>query len=386
MNIAFIHTIFPGGGAERISRDIAMSINAGFPSKYNFFIFAQMIIEEALTEEYNTPFKSIDTYPIGKSETRAIESLVKKYSIDAIVLISRRIHDIKGFRKRCGCKVVFANHGEPFHIRYELALNRRNNRFKDLMWKLYRRKLYEDWGYALYKAKRSCIKDYENCDKYVVLCSEYKDIICKELGLAPGKDHISVINNPEREVSDVCYDKQDIILFSGRLEQFSKRVDRLLRIWGKVMDDLPEWRLLIAGEGADGELLRRMAREMGLKRIEFIGYQKDMTQLYRKASILCLTSQTEGWGLCLTEAQANGVIPIAFGCTGGIREILSPDGVNGFIIKPFDEDNYAAVLKDIAKMNEKERMALRHNAVNHVKKFSLSETAKKWDSLFSSIV
>ena len=57
MNIAFIHTIFPGGGAERISRDIAMSINAGFPSKYNFFIFAQIIIEEALTEEYNTPFK-----------------------------------------------------------------------------------------------------------------------------------------------------------------------------------------------------------------------------------------------------------------------------------------------------------------------------------------
>ena len=111
-----------------------------------------------------------------------------------------------------------------------------------------------------------------------------------------------------------------------------------------------------------------------------------MTQLYRKASILCLTSQTEGWGLCLTEAQANGVIPIAFGCTGGIREILSPDGVNGFIIKPFDEDNYAAVLKDIAKMDEKERMALRHNAVNHVKKFSLSETAKKWDSLFSSII
>ena len=386
MNIAFIHTIFPGGGAERISRDIAMSINAGFPSKYNFFIFAHIIIEEALTEEYNTPFKSIDTCPIGKSETRAIESLVKKHSIDAIVLISRRIHDIKGFRKRCGCKVVFANHGEPFHLRYELALNRRNNRFKDLMWKLYRRKLYEDWGYALYKAKRSCIKDYENCDKYVVLCSEYKDIICKELGLAPGKDHISVINNPEREVSDVCYDKQDIILFSGRLEQFSKRVDRLLRIWGKVMDDLPEWRLLIAGEGADRELLRRMAREMGLKRIEFIGYQKDMTQLYRKASILCLTSQTEGWGLCLTEAQANGVIPIAFGCTGGIREILSPDGVNGFIIKPFDEDNYAAVLKDIAKMDEKERMALRHNAVNHVKKFSLSETAKKWDSLFSSII
>ena len=82
MNIAFIHTIFPGGGAERISRDIAMSINAGFPGKYNFFIFAQRIIEEALTEEYNTPFKSIDTYPIGKSETRAIESLVKKHSID----------------------------------------------------------------------------------------------------------------------------------------------------------------------------------------------------------------------------------------------------------------------------------------------------------------
>ncbi|MGN0188381.1 MAG: glycosyltransferase [Candidatus Cryptobacteroides sp.] len=386
MNIAFIHTIFPGGGAERISRDIAESVNTIFSGKYNFFIFAQRIVEEALTEDYKTPFKAIETYPIGHSETKAIEDLVKKHGIDIIVLISRRIYDIKGFRKRCGCKVVFANHGEPFHLRYELALNRRHNRFKDLMWKIYRRRLYEDWGYAFYRARRSCIRDYENCDRYVILCREYKDILCRELSLTPGKDHISVINNPEREVNDVCFDKDDIILFSGRLEQFSKRVDRLLRIWEKVVADLPGWRLLIAGEGADGEMLRGMAREMGLERIEFLGYQSDMTELYRKASILCLTSQSEGWGLCLTEAQANGVIPIAFGCTGGIREILSPDGVNGFIVTPFDEDEYAAVLKRLATMDEKERAVLRHNAVSKAKQFSPGETAKKWAGLFSELI
>ena len=91
MNIAFIHTIFPGGGAERISRDIAAELSGD--GRYRFFVFAQRLVPEALTDSYRSCFAALDTYPIGEEETEVLETLVRKYEIDAIILISRRIHD-----------------------------------------------------------------------------------------------------------------------------------------------------------------------------------------------------------------------------------------------------------------------------------------------------
>lgn len=67
MNIAFIHTIFPGGGAERISRDIAAELSGD--GRYRFFVFAQRLVPEALTDSYRSRFAALDTYPIGEEET-----------------------------------------------------------------------------------------------------------------------------------------------------------------------------------------------------------------------------------------------------------------------------------------------------------------------------
>ncbi len=383
MNIAFIHTIFPGGGAERISRDIAAELSGD--GRHRFFVFAQRLVPEALTDSYRSCFAAIDTYPIGEEETEVLETLVRKYEIDAIILISRRIHDIDGFRRRTGCKIIFANHGEAFHLRYEVVLGKCRNRFRTFQWKLYRRWIYEDLGYAMHLAKKSCLKDYLSCDRYVVLCEDYRKRICDGLHLDIVSSHICVIENSEKQVDDVCYDKENLVLFSGRLEQFSKRVDRLLRIWQKVAPNIPQWRLVIAGEGPDGEMLRRMAAEMGLERVEFLGYCSDMSGLYRRASVLCLTSQTEGWPLSLAEAQANGVIPIAFAATGGIRDILEPDGVNGFLVTPFDEDEYARKLLALVNMPEEEKLRIRHAVVKKAESYSPARTAEKWKKLFDNL-
>lgn len=44
--------------------------------------------------------------------------------------------------------------------------------------------------------------------------------------------------------------------------------------------------------------------------IQFIGNAK-LDNYYKKAEILCMTSSFEGFGLVLTEALQNGIIPIA---------------------------------------------------------------------------
>ena len=247
------------------------------------------------------------------------------------------------------------------------------------------RYVYEDLGYAMRRSVKSCLKDYLSCDVYTVLCEDYKTRICKVFGIPAEDSHIVAINNSETIVEDVCYDKEKIVLFSGRFEQFSKRVDRLMRIWGKVQDRMPEWRLVLAGDGYDLQMIKDMAVEMNLKNVEFVGFQDDMTPFYRKASILCLTSQTEGWGLCLTEAQANGVIPVAFASTEAVRYILSPSGTNGFLIENFDEDAFAAVLVSLAAEDDEYIMKLRRNVVAKAKTYSPDVISGQWKAVFDRL-
>ena len=140
------------------------------------------------------------------------------------------------------------------------------------------------------------------------------------------------------------------------------------------------------GDGPADKMLRQQAVDLGLDRICFEGRQSDVASYYRKASIVCLTSETEGWVLTLTEAQAAGCIGIAFGCTSGVKDILSPDGVCGFIVPPFDEDLYAETLLKVACLSDDEKLQIRKNAVEKRLNYVPEIIAEKWKSLFDSLV
>jgi len=385
MNIAFIHTVFPGGGAERVTRDIAAGILRSNQDDYSFFVYTPNVRSEILTKEYSGCFRKISSYS-SSDEENEIRRLIEEDKIDVIVQIARRVRGIGRIRKATGCRVVFANHGEPFHTRYEIMLRRQRNAMRRFMWRCGLKYIYDDLGLAMLKSVRSCRRDYDMSDVYTVLCDDYRSTICKRIGIREEDSHMVVINNSEPAVSDICYDKENMVLFAGRFEMFSKRIDRLLRIWGGVMDALPDWRLVLAGDGPGLDQMKTMAVEMRLKNVEFVGFRSDMSSLYRRASILCLTSQTEGWGLCLTEAQANGVIPIAFDCSAAVRYILSPDKENGFLITPFDESEFASVLIEVAGMSETEKMKLRKNVVEKSKSYSPAVIADKWKVVFDELM
>jgi glycosyltransferase involved in cell wall biosynthesis len=160
----------------------------------------------------------------------------------------------------------------------------------------------------------------------------------------------------------------------------------LLRIWKNVQHRLPQWRLVLVGDGADGLMLRQMAEEFGLERVSFEGLKKDVGRYYDAASIVAMTSETEGWPLALSEAQARGCIGIAFECSAGISEILGPDGECGFIVPPFDEDMYADTLVRIASMTDEEQMCIRRSAVHKRLQYTPEYIAEKWKLLFDSLV
>lgn len=383
--IAFVHDIFPGGGAERVTLDIAEFLSKS-NSCYQCYVFTPQIIEELITEEIK---KHLTILPIRRKKeerSRDVENLIINEGIDLIVQVVQPILNIKDICKRTGCKSIFANHGEPFWERYSIIRRRKKSIFFKPLWSLYWKHYFVDKGHARSIAIERTRKSYDECDAYTVLCEGYKQELCDAFGIQPKDSKIYAIENSERIVKDVTYDKEKIFMFCGRLENTSKRIDRLLRIWGKVQHRLPDYKLLIVGDGEYRKAMEQQIAKEKLERVYLEGRQSDVESYYRKASIVCLTSQTEGWGLCLTEAQAHGCIPIAFGCSAGVRDILSPSGTNGFIVTPFDEDEYAETLIKIATMSKEKQYAIRQNAVMKRAQYTPSIIIKKWEHLFQDLL
>ncbi|MBO7279390.1 MAG: glycosyltransferase [Bacteroidales bacterium] len=386
MKIAFIHNNFPAGGAERVTIDVARYLSSF--EGYNIYVYASRIAEGLMTDDIRQTLvlRKIPTQAIPSKRAKAIEKYILEDGIDVLVQVTKSISGIEKIKENTGVKTVVACHGEPFWQRYAIVYRRQKGWVRKLMWTLYNKKRYEDGTLAMRKAIERTRRDYESCNAYTVLCNAYKPETAKGLGIDPDHSHIYPIENPEYPVASVNYDKEKMILFCGRFENWSKRIDRLLRIWLKVQDKLTDWRLVLVGNGEDWDRLNQLARKLGLQRISFEGRRNNVADYYNKASIVALTSETEGWGLALTEAQAHGCICIAFGCTSGIREVLSPDGECGFIVPPFDEDAYAETLLRLTSLSEEQQLAIRKQAVARRLEYRPEVIAEKWKILFDDLM
>ena len=386
VTVAFVHNRFPAGGAERITIDIARYLKG--VGGYRVYVYTTRINKMLMPEESDEilTIRHIPSQAIPARRSAAIEKLIVSDGVDILVQVGKSLEGIDGIRKRTGCKSVVACHGEPFWQRYAIANRRKKGLIRKAMWILFNKRRYEKGNLAMKKAVQRTRTDYLNCDAYVVLCKPYIEQVADILGYDAATSHIYAIENSDLPVRDVCWKKENIIMFCGRFENWSKRIDRLLRIWGKVQGRLPQWSLLLVGDGPDAPMLRKMAEELKLERISFEGMQKDVSRYYDKASVVAMTSETEGWGLALSEAQARGCIGIAFECSSGVAEILQPDGECGFLVPPFDEEAYAETLLRIASMTEQEQMRIRTNAVNKRLQYTPELIAEKWRLLFDRLV
>ena len=223
---------------------------------------------------------------------------------------------------------------------------------------------------------------YQNVDALTVLCDAYK----KQLATYFEDDkRIHVITNPEYPRLNPNLDKKKQIIYSGRLLYSHKRVDRLLTIWKKIYEKIPDWELVIVGDGPERNNLERLAKKWDLERIYFIGYTPHVDNYYKDASILCLTSTFEGWPLCLTEAQANGVIPISFNCCAGIEAILGPNKVNGILVPDGDINAFAKELIELIN-NPQLMEEIRKNVLKKVLTYSPELVGEKWLNLFNTLL
>jgi len=124
----------------------------------------------------------------------------------------------------------------------------------------------------------------------------------------------------------------------GRLNP-QKNFSLFVRVAAKVLKRHPEAVFLLAGEGPEEGLLRRLAQDSGLgEKLRFCGYVPDTRQVYLSADVLLMPSLFEGLPMTLLEAMAMRV-PVVASALDGIAEVVE-DGRDGFLVRSGDQEGF----------------------------------------------
>lgn len=355
-NIAIVFPAYAGGGAENVAITVGDMLMSRYGHKIH--IWASRMapgFEDSLSakgyqvENFARSFKARIHEP---RTSRHIADLVHSHDIDVLIISVNAVGCAHELRRSISprCKIVFHLHGTPMWELQDALTKRTVAAGKPL------KKLAANFKYASATIRENLLHSYSKrferryrdmfdiSDSYWLLCRGYADRLAGLLGEERDNPKIKVMPNPVdtgRFMPLANCEKKKEVLFVGRLTYADKRVDRLLRIWAEVSKHNPDWSLHIVGDGKDRPNLEKLAGELALKNITFHGY-RDPAPHYESASVLCMTSTFEGWPQVLVEAMSSGVVPIAFGCTDGVREILG-DG-RGVLVEGFDEKAYAAEL------------------------------------------
>lgn len=383
--VLFFHEEFPCGGAERVTLDIGEHISA---HGYEVYVLAHRV--KRLDYDHLTVIQIPEKCEV-RSLTNAnyIVEVINTLSIDVFVLPVWPLYDeLEYIKGNTSCKLAFALHSAPL---WEVicGLNDKKNRSKNslprlLLWYLLvypKTKWIKTYDASIINVHK---KIYSVVDRYIVLCEGYRSFLVRKMKLYLTDSKMCVIHNSQAVPLSVNLDKKKQILFVGRMNYVDKRIDRLIDIWGMIYRNVPEWELILVGDGSERETLELKVQRMKLERVRFVGRSDKVSDYYQDASILCLTSTFEGWPLCLTEAQSYGVVPIAFDCTAGVHEILSPSGVNGSLITPFKKKKYARALLELIN-NPKQLQKMRLNVIRKSKEYSSEVARNKWLELFNSL-
>ena len=138
---------------------------------------------------------------------------------------------------------------------------------------------------------------------------------------------------------------QPTVVFVGRLVR-EKGVDVLIRAFTKVVAQMPEARLLIAGDGPELNSLNMLINKMGVSsHVTMLGHlsHPEMECLFDGAWVQAVPSLwAEPFGLVAVEAMMRGTAVVASD-SGGLTEIVR-DGEAGFLVPPGNIEALAEAL------------------------------------------
>ena len=141
--------------------------------------------------------------------------------------------------------------------------------------------------------------------------------------------------------------RDPIVLFVGRIAA-SKGLNYLIHAVPKVLEEIPDVRFMIAGEGEEKENLIQLTKECGVEdHVSFMGFipSEALEDIYQRAGVLVLPSisRLEAFGIVLLEAMACAT-PVIATRMPGVMDVV--DGA-GLLVEPASSDSLADAILEI---------------------------------------
>jgi glycosyltransferase involved in cell wall biosynthesis len=140
------------------------------------------------------------------------------------------------------------------------------------------------------------------------------------------------------------------LLFVGRLAP-GKGLQDLVQAFKIAVDQFPDARLSIVGDGPRYTMVSSLIERMGLKNkirlMGHIGSRESLRSLYQQAWGLILSSHHEGLPGVILEAMACGT-PVIATRVGGIPDVIT-DGLNGLLVSPRSSNEIAEAMGRLLK-------------------------------------
>ncbi len=176
-----------------------------------------------------------------------------------------------------------------------------------------------------------------------------------------------------------------VLLFAGRLQPL-KAPDVVLRTARELIERSPALADqlvvgVIGGQSGDGPdqpvALRRLAGDLGLDsvvRFEPALPRTELARWYAAASLVCVPSYSESFGLVAIEAQACGT-PVVAAAVGGLPTAVR-DGQTGWLVASHDPIAWARAIEYL--LSDQSRLArMGRRAVRHAGEFGWDRTARE---------
>ena len=175
------------------------------------------------------------------------------------------------------------------------------------------------------------------------------------------------------------------VLAVGRFT-YQKGFNYLIDAWAIVNNDFPDWKLDIYGSGELEEDLIKQIKQLSLgNSINLCEPRKDINQVFSEHSIFALSSRFEGFPLVLIEALSCGLVPVAFECKNGPKQMMGDSELKKFLVRPFDVTEFAEKLK-ILILNKQLRTEMSEEAIKVSQRYQLDNIMDIWDRTFKKLL
>ena len=355
MKLALIAYLQGNGGAERQITLLA-NVMAKRGHEVHFLVVAQYSKRYPISEK-------IIIHDLTYAENKGLHPIIGRYlalkkvykEIQPDITIHYNLQSAYltlAMPKKIYCKAIYSERGDPYDKEYSGLLGK-----------------IRDWAV---KGMDGLVFQSEGARDFFDEKIRAKSVVIHNSVEVPVDKYPVPLNRRKRIVS------------AGRLHE-QKNHSLLIDAFAKIASDIPEYELVIYGDGDLRESLQKKIYNYKLNdRISLLSACKDLWDKIHDASLFVLSSDFEGMPNALMEAMALGIPCLSTDCRPGGARTLIKDGINGFVIPRKDTNALAEKMlyilthPDVSKRISEggRKIAYTHNE---------KETFDKWEAFLEKI-